>query len=584
MNKTFVAVCVAALTLLTACGGGGHSTPAPQPQPQTQVAVAISPATVVTVAAKNTQQYTATVTGTTNTAVSWKVNGIAGGDETVGTVDVNGLYMAPMSPPDTASVTITATALADTTKSASSNAKVVFGDRSLMGPYVASFYGSDSTGTFYAIGSFGASGTGNLITGSLDFHKMGNRPEVITTVPFNGSYSVGPDGRGTFSMMTNTPTINESVGPHNFNLTLTTHQTGRVISASGTTSAQGTFNLQNTVDVSPATLAGSWVFRFGNRLGRMDLGPDGQITNAIDDVMGASFPGTPFSGTFSAAADSTGGLTINDSRAPANFVFRAITMDKLTILSSTPGSMHTGFMERQQPGPYSPASLKGDFALFDNGSFGSGDIFNGVYSGVAHFTSNGAGVISNGLIDLNSNANPPTQTEPIVGTYDISGSPIANGRGSVLLNPGPDALNMVLYMLSPTRAIFTDGNSSQQGSGQMYAQTGGPFSAASLKGNYAMYFSSFFVNAGSSMYSGQASLDGAGNLAGECDVYDAGVIAPKMPFGGTYTVSPDGRGSANIVINGSTTAVKFVIVSPTQLLIIGTDGAVVVRGNVDKRF
>jgi len=42
-----------------------------------------------------THQFTPTIAGTTNTAVNWTVNGVAGGNSTVGTITPTGLYTAP---------------------------------------------------------------------------------------------------------------------------------------------------------------------------------------------------------------------------------------------------------------------------------------------------------------------------------------------------------------------------------------------------------------------------------------------------------------------------------------------------------
>ena len=68
-----------------------------------------------------TVQYTATVTGTTNTAVTWSVNGVAGGNSTVGTIKKStaGLYTAPTAVPNPPTVVVTATSQADTSHSAS---------------------------------------------------------------------------------------------------------------------------------------------------------------------------------------------------------------------------------------------------------------------------------------------------------------------------------------------------------------------------------------------------------------------------------------------------------------------------------
>jgi hypothetical protein len=64
-------------------------------------------------------QFTATVTGTDNPAVTWYVNGTAGGNATVGTISPSGLYQAPTALPNPATVVVTAISQADTSQSAS---------------------------------------------------------------------------------------------------------------------------------------------------------------------------------------------------------------------------------------------------------------------------------------------------------------------------------------------------------------------------------------------------------------------------------------------------------------------------------
>ena len=66
------------------------------------------------------QQFTASVTGsgTFNPAVSWSVNGVMGGNSTVGTISPAGLYVAPGMVPIPSTVSVSATSVADATKSA----------------------------------------------------------------------------------------------------------------------------------------------------------------------------------------------------------------------------------------------------------------------------------------------------------------------------------------------------------------------------------------------------------------------------------------------------------------------------------
>jgi trimeric autotransporter adhesin len=70
-------------------------------------------------------QFTAAVTGTSNTAVTWQVSGVAGGNSTVGTISTTGLYQAPATVPAPATVTITALSAADGTTSGSAQATIV---------------------------------------------------------------------------------------------------------------------------------------------------------------------------------------------------------------------------------------------------------------------------------------------------------------------------------------------------------------------------------------------------------------------------------------------------------------------------
>ena len=74
------------------------------------VAVAVSPATV-TLEAGQAQQFTASVTGTTNTAVVWSV------DPAVGTITADGRYVAPGQVSGEQVVQVRATSIADSSKS-----------------------------------------------------------------------------------------------------------------------------------------------------------------------------------------------------------------------------------------------------------------------------------------------------------------------------------------------------------------------------------------------------------------------------------------------------------------------------------
>jgi len=85
------------------------------------VSVSVSP-TSATVQVGQSQQFTASVSGTTDTSVEWLVSGVQGGNSTVGTISSTGLYTAPSIAPTSSAVTVTAESASDS--SASANATV----------------------------------------------------------------------------------------------------------------------------------------------------------------------------------------------------------------------------------------------------------------------------------------------------------------------------------------------------------------------------------------------------------------------------------------------------------------------------
>ena len=88
-----------------------------------QPTVSVSPTTQGVEIGK-TQQFTASVTGNSNSTVTWSVNQIAGGNANLGMISATGLYTAPSTVPSPSAVTVTATSVADSTQSASARVTV----------------------------------------------------------------------------------------------------------------------------------------------------------------------------------------------------------------------------------------------------------------------------------------------------------------------------------------------------------------------------------------------------------------------------------------------------------------------------
>lgn len=112
-------------SLLAACGGNNTVAEPAGNSTAGSVSVNLSPGSVaLSTGQSQNGQFTAALSGTSNTAVTWSVNGVTGGNSTVGTVNSNGLYTSPATPTPQV-VTVTATSVADPTKSASSTVILV---------------------------------------------------------------------------------------------------------------------------------------------------------------------------------------------------------------------------------------------------------------------------------------------------------------------------------------------------------------------------------------------------------------------------------------------------------------------------
>jgi hypothetical protein len=118
------------ILFFSGCGGGSTSTTTVT---QSAVRVTVQPASV-SVSNFRTQQFTATVMGSSNAAVTWEVNKTTGGSQKFGFISSTGLYVAPSAVPTkidsqqntvTTTLTITAVSQADATASGTSTVTIV---------------------------------------------------------------------------------------------------------------------------------------------------------------------------------------------------------------------------------------------------------------------------------------------------------------------------------------------------------------------------------------------------------------------------------------------------------------------------
>jgi len=139
-----------------------------------------------------TQQFTATESGNTTPLVAWSVNGVAGGNATVGTITSAGLYTAPTTVPSPPTVMVTATSTDDATLTASASVAILLPPDRIVAHSVS-------------ISSGGLSGQAALLTASPLSVGVATVPTVVNTL-MAGTVSVGVGGlSGQAALLTASP-------------------------------------------------------------------------------------------------------------------------------------------------------------------------------------------------------------------------------------------------------------------------------------------------------------------------------------------------------------------------------------------
>jgi len=120
LRTIFLFLLVSLLAMaLASCGTASKSTSPPTQTPPATVSVIIFPATA-NIRAGSSYTFSATVTGSSNTTVTWSVNSTPGGNSAIGTINSSGNYTAPSTLPSPNTISVSATSAADSTKSSSS--------------------------------------------------------------------------------------------------------------------------------------------------------------------------------------------------------------------------------------------------------------------------------------------------------------------------------------------------------------------------------------------------------------------------------------------------------------------------------
>src|SRR6266478_4975145 len=564
-NKTLAMKLIAALgsaTLVFLVGCGGTTG---QSINQPPAGVTVSPASA-TVQTGGVQQFTATVSPSgTNQAVTWSLSGTGCTGASCGTIDATGKYAAPATVPTPATVTLTATSVTETTKSASATITVTAPTPApadlakLTGPYAFLFNGGDSGGAVVIAGSFTADGIGNITGGLEDISRVSG---VSTSVSFTGTYTVGAGANnlGSMTLTSTTPAVTSTFGFALGGFDMGVATKGRFLAGAGADGV-GQLEKQDPAGFSAAAVSGPYVLAFegvndtGGRFvvaGRFDANGVGALTNGQVDAnsAGTLINKASMTGAYSVVASGRGtaALAITGVINPVNVSFYVVSRKKLFAMqtdarSATVKGVLSGTIKEQSGGPFHVSSLSGNAVVALQGVSGTDTSVL-----VGHATANGAGSLS-GVTDQND-AGVIVLNQTFSGTYSVDADGL--GRGTLTITGDPKV--KTIYFEKPNKVFIMDTNTGAQ-FGVAEAQAAGPFSNASVSGNY------FFGGAVSSGSCSVLTANGAGSTSGGgCS---------NFGLSSTYSVATNGRATQTIDINGFDSVPSiFYLISPSDLVAI----------------
>jgi len=548
-------------------------------------------------------------------AVTWSVaNATSGAGGNIGGISSQGIYTAPPVPPPGGKVTITATSQAVSNITLSTSPlSIVFGSAVLSGNFVFSTSGRLPSGEFWArAGSFSAGG-GTLVGNAEDTDQGGSPNVVKTGRTFTGSYSIGPDGRGTMQFCEDTRlTCTPGAATAFFRIVVVSPQQFELIefskpntSSAAAIIAGGEMIQQDSSLLQPGNppstlLSGAYSFNFAgisssgsaeSVVGEFSSDGFGHIAaggaspptpGAMDiDAGGATLlPAT----VYSINSAEVGTVTLNGFK----FDFYPISSSRAKFIEvDTANSILLGDAYKQQNsstcGWSTGVALSGSIVLETVGSASGGF----AVADVGSFTAN-SGLVTDVSIDENNAGayTPPGSSQS--GTYAID-SNIKCSRGTLSV-PGH---SYVFYVVSPSSAVLQETTPGRIASGLLLpAQSGsladGSYAfrmqgtdAAGAAGQEEDLLGQF-----TSVTSTGASPATAWN--GTLDLNDFGAAQSGLPItNGVYTASSGLRSTATMPIGNPVTTTRNLVlymVSPTLFYVLDTDTTGTALGTIGNQF
>jgi hypothetical protein len=536
ISSLFASFLAFALILaLSACGGGSSSSGNPIVK-----SISITP-TAANVQINTTINLTAMVTlststGSTDTAVTWQVNGIAGGSSTVGTIvtsttdDQVGVYTAPSVTPVDNNHQVMITASAPQDPSTTTNTTIITSNTSIITVGVGQGLAvSPATATVPAGGTFQFSALLNSIADanarwSVSSTSTGN---IGSIDPITGLFTAPPSP------------------PPGATITITATDSTVNPAATATATAKIVFSDQSLNGPFAFSYTGSDQSGFLAVAGRFVADGNGHIVSGIEDVDSFSAAGSSqfqITGTYKVGPDGRGSILLNSGISGAGTLQFALTTNQHAVVIRFDRSFTgSGTIDQQDLNDVSTLSTITGPYVFS----GSGADLSFLPLGVAgKFTASGNGSLQTGtgVVDLNDNGSVKPDDKSLTVSYSLDSTAPDTGRGEITLTStatGPRLF--AFYIIDATHLYFVEIDGNGYLRGDIYSSApGSSFSASSFTaGNYPF-------TAGGTSPTGDFALGGVfasggnGNVSGGIfDSNKAGTVTSATALGTcTYTVDP----------------------------------------------
>ncbi len=469
------------------------------------------------------QSFTATVSGTTNKAVTWKVTGTGCNGATCGTITSSGVYTAPSTVPSPDSVTITATSSVDPSKIGDAlvtilppvgvtitpaSADVIIGHQR---KFTSIVKGSTNTAVSWTVAGNGCTGSA---CGTIDSTGLYTAPGKIPAVPnvtVKATSVADPSTFGTASVTIIAP-VPVSISP------------------------------------SSAVIAVKDQRQFRTTI--LD-GPNATVEWSLS--------GTGCSGSMCGSINSAG-LYTAPAVVPSPATVVITVTSQIDVLQSASAVISIVASNN--------AKLHGDYA-FEFTGFDA----NGIYQAAGAFVADGNGHITSGVEDINSTSGPLAD-KTLTGTYQLG----SDNRGvlSFITTAGNQTFRFTLNQSSSTGWFIAFDTSGIRGSGSFEQQDSSAFTVSALKGAFVVSLSGKNNNGNRIGALSNLYFDGSGTIVGgSIDVDNAGTILPTYgSITGIYLVDAAGRGELKLSIpgfGGGNVDFSFYVVSSKTVLLVSMD-------------